>query len=115
MALGHVVRASGHDNIVLAHGGVVDLLNDSTGLHVHDLAHRLLLSRVDLRHAGIAVNPNDPSNPLGVVILGDQVDDNAGNMPDGPSKVIHKVIGAGICLPFAGEDSLPGTLITGHA
>ena len=79
LPLGGVPRACGHDHIVLAYCWVVNLV-DCDALLVNDPLDGFLLHRVNLGHVSLAVFANDPSNPLGIVNLGNQVHQLAGHI-----------------------------------
>jgi hypothetical protein len=68
----------------------------------------LLLRRglIDRNLAVRAVLVDDPNDPLGVVNVGDQVNDDAASVADGPRQVIDVVERRNVALALAGKDGL---------
>ena len=114
MTLGGVAGAGDRHNVVLANAGVVDLL-DHNALFVADLVDGFLLVRVDLDHLCLAVFTNNPSNTLGIVNLGDQVDQLTSDVTHTTGQVVAVVVCAHITFTLAGKDGLTGALIGTHA
>ena len=114
LTLGHVRRASGYADIVLADRRVVDFLNHNA-VFIHDFADRLGLLRVNPRSLRLTVNADDAGNALGVVNLGDKVNKLARDVADGASQVVNVVVCAGVALPFTRQNCLAGTLVRGRA
>ena len=105
MALGCVAWAGGHHHVVLADRRVVDLVDHNAFL-VDNLLDRLGLHRVNLDHIGLTVLTNDPRHPLGVVNLGDQVNQLPGDVPHAARQVVAVVVSTHITLTLTRKNRL---------
>jgi len=112
LTLGQIAGAGRDRHVVLAHSGVVDLGN-RVALRVHDALDRLLLHGVEPCNVGRAVLANDARNPLGVVDLGNQVDDLTGDVAHRAGQIVHIVVGARVGLPLTRQNGLAGALVGG--
>ena len=83
------------------------------------IAHGFLLflrrGLIDRNLAVRAVFVDDPNDSLGVVNVGDQVNDDAASVADGPRQVIDVVERRNVALALTGKDGLAAGLVAAGA